>query len=162
MAASGARIEGRTLLADMPRLGEDSDGGSAVVWSAVASQTVRPAGEALVHLRLRAHVDVTRACQRCLEPIKMPLDLDRRLRWVHGEAVAERLDADSDEDVLALVPAVDLVELIEDELLLALPVVPRHDQCIDLAALGGGSAGNDADLGDAPNPFQVLASLKRR
>ena len=58
------------------------------------------------------------------------------LRFVDGEAQAEALDADSEDDVLALAPALDLRTLVEDELLLAWPIVPRHD-----AVLGTGTPG---------------------
>ncbi len=46
-----------------------------------------------------------------------------------GEEAAAALDAESDDDVLALESSLDLHALVEDELLLALPLVPRHDEC---------------------------------
>ena len=55
--------------------------------------------------------------------------VERRIRFVDGEDAGGALDADSDDDVLALTPALDLHELVEDELLLALPLVPRHEVC---------------------------------
>ena len=76
---------------------------------------------------------------------------------MHGEDAAAQLDAASDDDVLALTRALDLRELIEDELLLGLPIVPRHDVCP--APL---TPPTDM-LVDEPesNPFAVLAGLKR-
>ena len=53
----------------------------------------------------------------------------RSIRFVHGADLAQQLDEESEEDVLALSAALDLRELIEDELILALPLVPRHDVC---------------------------------
>ena len=49
----------------------------------------------------------------------MPLRVDRRFFFVAGEDAAASLDAESDDDVLTLEPALDLKSLVEDELLLA-------------------------------------------
>jgi uncharacterized metal-binding protein YceD (DUF177 family) len=68
-------------------------------------------------------------CQRCLTPVDVPLAVERSFRFVADEATAEALDDESEEDLLALSREFDLRELIEDELLMALPVVPRHDEC---------------------------------
>ena len=59
----------------------------------------------------------------------LPLGVDRRLFFVAGEDAAAALDTESDDDVLALEPFLDLRGLVEDELLLALPLVPRHEVC---------------------------------
>ena len=93
-------------------------------------------------------------CQRCLRPFSEPLVVDRALRFVDDEAQAEALDADSDDDVLALMPALDLRTLVEDELVLAWPIVPRHTRCEAPAHRAG-----DAEA-PAANPFAALASLK--
>jgi uncharacterized protein len=80
-------------------------------------------------LHLRADSAVGLACQRCLQRMVVPLGIDRRLFFVAGEDAAASLDAESDDDVLALEAFLDLRSLIEDELLLALPLVPRHEVC---------------------------------
>jgi len=70
------------------------------------------------------------------------------------------LDADSDVDVLALSRSVDLRELVEDELLLAMPLVPRHEVCpAPLLAPQADVAFEEAEQ-DRPNPFAALAALK--
>jgi uncharacterized protein len=159
LAAHGFAIDGVTPLAELPRLCDPIDDPAAPVsWRARAWRPERPGPNALVQLHLEAHVDVARICQRCLEPMQIALRIDRRLRFVRGEAQAARLDAESDEDVLALEPTLDMVALIEDELLLELPLVPRHERCVDLAGLGSLSPSDDGDT--APRPFQVLEALK--
>ena len=80
-------------------------------------------------LLLEADAEVILECQRCLQPMRWPLQARRRIFFVEGEDAAAALDAESEDDVLALVPALDLQALVEDELLLALPIVPRHDVC---------------------------------
>jgi len=95
-------------------------------------------------------------CQRCLQPFSLPMQFERALRFAANEAEAEALDADSEDDVLALAPAYDLRILVEDELLLAWPIVPRHDACSP-PQHDPGSAGDETE-----NPFAALASLKQR
>lgn len=105
-----------------------------------------------LHLHVEAVAWMT--CQRCLQPYSEALAVDRALRFVDGEALAEALDADSEDDVLALEPALDLRALVEDELLLAWPIVPRHASC----AAPEHSAGDESAA--AANPFAALAALK--
>jgi uncharacterized protein len=88
----------------------------------------------------------------------VPLHVGRRFFFVPGEEAAAALDEDSEDDVLALTPSFDLHVLVEDELLLALPIVPRHDVCpvpVPLVFEDDGSAAEPAD-----HPFAALAALK--
>jgi uncharacterized protein len=87
----------------------------------------------------------------------VPLQVDRRLFFVEGEDAAAALDTDSEDDVLTLEPAIDLRALIEDELLLALPLVPRHEVCPEPLPLQGEEAAPAAE-----HPFAALAALKGR
>jgi uncharacterized protein len=83
--------------------------------------------------------------------------VSRRFRFVAGEAAAAQLDAESEDDVLALTRDFDLQELVEDELLLALPIVPMHAECPEPLPRSETDHKRDA----VPNPFAVLASLRR-
>ena len=81
------------------------------------------------------------------------------LRGIRPRSAAEaaQLDEHSEDDVLALPQRLDLHELLEDELILALPIVPRHGVCpqaLPLAAVPEAEA--------APNPFAALAALRGR
>jgi uncharacterized protein len=88
------------------------------------------------------------------------LEVHPSLRFVHGEAQAEALDENSDEDVLALTPTLDLRPLVEDELILALPLVPRHPTCPQPLPMSAGE-GDLADGNEAEHAFGGLASLLR-
>ncbi len=117
----------------------------------------RVAGEpAHVWLHLRAEATAWPICQRCLQPLHEALVVERALRFVESEARAEALDAQSEDDVLALAPSLDLRTLVEDELLLAWPIVPRHAQC-SAPAHRAGEAGAQSSAG----PFEALIALKR-
>jgi uncharacterized protein len=71
-------------------------------------------------------------CQRCLKPVDIAVESDRVLYLANSEAEAERLEAalaDDDIDVMVAGKSLDLAGVIEDEVLLSLPLVPMHDVC---------------------------------
>jgi uncharacterized protein len=115
-----------------------------------------PGGMLQTGLRLRVQTTLDLACQRCLEPVAVPLDLDRSIRFVADERTAEALDAEIDDDVLVSSRALDLRLLVEDELLLALPLVPRHATCPQAVPLQHG----EPEL-RAAHPFAALATLSK-
>ena len=133
-ATDGNALEGdwpgSTLerLADLQVAPQDL-GQADVHWRVQGERRLKAGSEAELWLTLSVQAPVWLICQRCLQPMAVGLALERRLRFVHGESQAEALDAESDDDVLALPRWLDLRELVEDELLLGLPLVPRHDAC---------------------------------
>ena len=138
---------------------EDGAARPAIAWHAGGARRVLAGAGAQPSLSVGADTDVTLECQRCLQPMRVPLHAERRIFFVEGEDRAAALDAESDDDVLALTPALDLADLIEDELLLALPLVPRHEQCPE--PLPRAFVDDDAAIDPADNPFAALAALKR-
>lgn len=160
-AAQAAALSGRWPLATLTRLSIDAAAGgdSDVSWSARFEQRSSSGGSAQPWLHLRAQARAARQCQRCLEPVLLPLEVDRWLRFAGSEEEAAALDAESDDDVLALSRRFDLRELVEDELLLALPLVPRHDACAPPLARADEAEPPPADA--LSHPFAALAALKR-
>jgi uncharacterized protein len=130
-----------------------------VTWQATGDARPVTAGEPEIWLHLQAKTTVSLCCQRCLGPAAHELVVDRFLRFVTDEAQAEVLDADSDDDVLVLARFTDLAELVEDEFLLALPIVPRHDECPQPLPLPAQDP--VADAPEKPHPFAALAALKK-
>jgi uncharacterized protein len=98
-------------------------------------------------------------CQRCLGPVDVPLVIERAFRFVETEAQAEQEDDASPEDLLVLSRDFDLAALMEDEVLMELPVVPRHEVCPVPVKLAVADANFD-ESAPKPNPFAVLAGLK--
>jgi uncharacterized protein len=109
-------------------------------------------------LSLAADAALSMQCQRCLQAVEVPLRVDRRLFFVDGEDAAAALDAESEDDVLALTPALDLRALVEEELLLALPLIPRHEVCPEPLVPAADLA---AEAAAEEHPFAALAALKR-
>lgn len=167
LAADGACLQGRVALAALPRLVEllAHGEGPDVGWRAELATRRVPGRASAPGLRLVADAEVALVCQRCLEPMVLPLGIDRRFVFLDDEAEAARLDESSDdEDVLALQGALDVVALLEDELILALPIVPLHDRCpqpLAPAASPDEAVVVAGDTAPAPHPFAVLAALRK-
>ncbi|MDH4425972.1 MAG: YceD family protein [Acidovorax sp.] len=163
-AQAGAKLAGHDSLLKYERLALEAKGlhpDLLVDWQAEGELRTALGGMSQVWLHLKVRASFPMECQRCLTPVDIPLEVDRAFRFVADEATAEALDDESEEDLLALSREFDLRELIEDELLMALPVVPKHDECPTAVPL----ASSDDDFEEAsavkPNPFAALAGLRK-
>ncbi|MEY4977902.1 MAG: hypothetical protein RLZZ352_172 [Pseudomonadota bacterium] len=167
-AQTGARLEAREALSRFERLQDEVAPEHAtqmpnidVAWQAHGE--IRPGADgrqADIWLHLVAHTELPLTCQRCLMPCNTPLTVDRWLRFVADEAAAEAEDEACEEDVLALEPKPSLRLLIEDELLMSLPLIPMHDTCPSPSVLPAAEA--QGAVAEPPkHPFAVLAHLKK-
>jgi uncharacterized protein len=158
-ADAAGEIAGEWPLSSMPRLTEVTPHGASettqVRWTARGERHAASPGSVQVWLHLTARVALSLVCQRCLQPFEKQFDVSRRFGFVPGEAAAIELDAECEDDVLALTRALDLHELVEDELLLSLPLVPKHETCL----LPGPAAEADPQAA-AAHPFAELAALR--
>ena len=164
-AQSAAVIGGQDVLSGYQRLLQETQGlgaGNTVNWSARGELRVDAAGAEQVWLHLTVEVVVPLTCQRCLRPADIAVRENRSFRFVSNEEVAEAQDAEAEEDVLALSPDFSLAGLIEDEVLMALPLVPRHDVCPVEVKLAAVDPDFEAALLEQRQPFSVLAQLKNR
>lgn len=158
LATAEGRISGVLALADLPRLNE-----------LLASRD----GEATVDLHcglddegLRIIAGTIRAvpqlrCQRCLDTMSCKLEIEVRIAMCWHEDEVASLQSRIDALVIGSEPS-DLYELVEEELLLALPMVPKHEQ--GECHAGDYVHGEDEAAGEAvsaANPFAVLVELKR-
>ena len=93
-------------------------------------------------------------CQRCLGGVRFPLNIRSRLQLIApgGEWPEDDL-ADDSADAIEAQTAMVVLSLIEDEVLLALPIAPRHEQCESPSASASGHGSS---------PFAALADLKKR
>lgn len=77
-------------------------------------------------LRLRVGGALTLCCQRCLGDLQHAVSLDHALVLARDAAELERLDADPDSDAIPVENRLDLIALVEDEVLLSLPLAAMH------------------------------------
>lgn len=90
-------------------------------------------------------------CQRCLEGVPFDLVIDTVLELVReDDEIADELLEDDDRDFVLASEALDVAALVEDEVILALPLIPAHTVCSLPAA---------ASAGETPSPFAVLSHL---
>jgi uncharacterized protein len=163
-AKDGGSLEGQWPLASLGRLLETAHPDALPTaedtadWRADGESRPVKGAPPQVWLHVKAGARVSLVCQRCLGPVETSLDTKRSFLFVPGEDAAAQLDADSEDDVLALTRALDLRELVEDELLLALPIVPRHEECPQPLPMPDA---DELDDEPAPSPFAALAALKR-
>lgn len=160
LASHEAAIEGRLLLSQFPELS-----------AALASNE----GDAFVHLNFRVDEDrryiatgsikstVLVECQRCLEPCPVELEVDLSLCFVYDEEHAKNIPSDYDPVVMTDGEVV-LAEMVEQELLLALPIVAYHEEsgCNPVALKYASSTDDAPDDEIKPNPFSILAELKAK
>jgi len=146
--ARGATVlEGRLGLESLPRLAQSGCSGSVIdfVLTGEINERGRPG------LRLLVNGSVRLQCQRCLESLDLPLQFEAQLEFAASEA--EMAAADDDVERVLLGPAMSVAALVEDEVLLALPMVPKHERC-----------GGAVDVGDkgSTSAFQALGALRKR
>lgn len=152
LAGRGARIENTTPVAMMSRLVSLLADDAGTARSELAF--VRDASDwCVVDGHAAAEVHVT--CQRCLETMPVRLDVRLRLGVAADESEAERLP-DGLEGVLSEDGQLSPLALVEDELILALPIVALHADCS--APVGA----VPAPASDDSNPFAVLKALKNK
>lgn len=164
-AQEGAALELREPLGAFERLMADAtEQGAAeseVHWQAHGEMRANSDAPAAPWLHVQAQAQVPVICQRCLQPMLAALEADRWFRFVANEETAAAEDDEAEEDVLVLSRSFDLHELVEDELLMEMPVAPRHEVCAEAVPMSV----QDDDFQEAeaarPNPFAALAQLRK-
>lgn len=147
------QLSGQTAISTMARLAAElADSQGELRWSLTGSTHAT----GLPQLKLAVAGDVHLLCQRCLSSYALPIATDTVLVLAHDDNEADaseaRLDDDSI-DVIVANSALDVLALVEDDALLALPLSPRHAVCPD-----GAAAAVVKDKKESP--FAVLKKLK--
>lgn len=162
-AQSASEIAGHDLLSKYERLMQETKGLGAdrmLNWSARGELRTDEAGAEQVWLHLTVDTSLPLTCQRCLGPVNIAVAVNQSFRFVGSEEAAEAQDEEAEEDVLALSRDFNLAELIEDEVLMALPLIPRHEECPVEVKLAVVDPGFEAASTEKRNPFAVLAKLQ--
>ncbi len=157
-ALAGAQLELSYAPELFPRLQDlaVTPVGEVVVCAAFAKD---PHGQVVVELRLQAQLNMM--CQTCLQTLTQNLQQQTVVAPVFNDAAAEKVNRDYDAVLLDENGELNLDTVIEDELILALPQVPKHVDGPCAERLNQ-ALQTDADLvaDDKPNPFAVLEKLQ--
>jgi uncharacterized protein len=159
-AKKNERLAGNLSLADCSRLNE------LLQYSAVMSQSInKPAGSISYilqgstdvagqpFLNLSLTTSLTTTCQRCLG--EMSLNLSLNFNYLIGEVSdtdlsSVEIDDGDDFDVQQASQNMDIISLLEDEIIMAMPIAPIHEgYCGEIVSQSGEKA----------NPFAVLKGL---
>ncbi|MFZ4479018.1 MAG: YceD family protein [Rhodoferax sp.] len=163
-AQSSGALAGENSLSEYGRLAHETQGLGAenpLTWSARGELRTEAPGAEQIWLHLNVAVQVPLICQRCMTPVEIAVSVDRAFRFVGNEKAAEEEDPDSEEDVLVLNADFSLAELVEDEVLLDLPLIPKHDVCPIALKLATADPDFDTAAEQKRQPFAVLAQLKK-
>jgi uncharacterized protein len=145
-------VEGQLDLNLLPRLADMLSGGPGEVSYRVQGWTT-PTGQPALHVKLWG--ELTLRCQRCLEPMSVKVDAQRDLVFAaDADPFVPDEDEDDNTDVIPLAEVGDLQDLLEQELVLSLPMVPHHEGACPAPLAGAG-------MGARASPFAVLAGNKR-
>jgi uncharacterized protein len=160
LSAQGARLSGSLRPADLPRL-------ARVVASNVAGEPVAVAvgfevgPEALPVARIQAQGTLNLVCQRCLRPVRWPLDVDVSLTAVADDAQAAEL-ADPFDSILLEEGDLLVRGAVEDEILAVLPLSPVHADPADCGISRDDATGDGQETSRPNRPFAALADLMGR
>ncbi|MFZ2737661.1 MAG: YceD family protein [Burkholderiaceae bacterium] len=161
-AQVGGELSGHGKLADFERLLTETRGEGATLplnWSARGELRELLDGASQIWLYVTADTCIPLICQRCLGPVTLDLAFSRSFRFVADEATALAQDELAEEEVLVLEQDFSLLDLIEDEFLMDLPVVPRHESCPAEVKLQVADPEFEIQLEGKVSPFAVLAGL---
>ncbi|MBV8048160.1 MAG: DUF177 domain-containing protein [Paludibacterium sp.] len=152
-AFEGRRIAGKLPVAELDErvLSELAEASGEVDWALTGfiDALGRPA------LRIVLSVAVSVPCGRCVQPLAVDLAADSVITLFNSEDKLEAaVEVDETLDAIMAEPELDVLALIEDEIIMGLPLSPLHDDC--------GTEHLERAKADKPNPFAVLAALKGR
>jgi uncharacterized protein len=145
--------EGVTPVADMRRLAaECADPSGQITWAIQGGQT----RQGYPSMTLSVSGTVQLVCQRCLAPFGYDLDSSTMLVLGKSDEDADEIEEVLDDesiDVIVGSQSCDIMQLLEDEALLAMPQAPKHEVCPDTKLM-------DSLKSEKVSPFAALKSLK--
>lgn len=145
--------EGVTPVAEMTRLGKEcADPSGEVSWKVEGGSSK----QGYPQMRLTVAGNVQLVCQRCLTPFGYKIDSSTVLMLGKDDADADEIEEIIDDesiDVIVGTHSMNLMDLVEDEALLALPQDPKHEACPDTSLV-------DSVKSEKASPFASLKGLK--
>jgi uncharacterized protein len=158
-AQARRELAGSYALREMPRLLQALSGDTAALgdvrWRLRGSLRELPGGGLQPCAELAVRAALPMQCQRCLQTALQDIDEQVVFRLVDAEPEITLEELEADDEALDARAPIDLHELVEDQLILALPLVPMHETCprpLD--------AGEPVRI-ERESPFAVLERLRK-
>lgn len=150
-AENGKEINGEVPFAGMPRLLDELENPEGVLQYTVRGGVDK---QGVSFLDVSMTGDCRLRCQRCLGALEHPVRIATRL-LLRDQAELDALDDDEEEfDSVLAETQLDVLDLLEEEILLSLPISPMHETG-ECHTAGGENAGKGKE-----HPFAALANLK--
>ncbi|HZJ81524.1 MAG TPA: YceD family protein [Guyparkeria sp.] len=113
---------------------------------------------------VRVEASLVLECARCREMVVTPVSSTSEVRFVFSDDQAEHVETEAEPVILDREGRLQLLDLLEDELLMAVPLMPVHDQpCAEISADRPYTSGVLEEVGEEEreSPFAALAVLKK-
>ncbi|QWD68720.1 DUF177 domain-containing protein [Polynucleobacter sp. VK25] len=151
---------------DMPRVAEEASAvspGDGFHWSVETYFEDSPGSEPHQILELGLKGRLNLICQRCLQDCAVDLDEKRRFILVLTDSEADEYPLeDEEQEPLVVNQHFNLLETIEDEVLLSLPLIPKHpDGFCEPHASTFGDGDEEGASNERENPFNILKNMKK-
>jgi len=161
LAAEGTSLSGKIDARALQRVADrlaPGEGAAQIAWSIAGAHDAlqRPA------LIVAIEGSLPLNCQRCLHAFDAPLSQRTRLMLARDEAELKRLDADELDEVVLATAFLDVHTLVEDEVLLSLPLAPHHADGGCAQGTGWAAEGAQGAGPGERSPFASLAGVKPR
>jgi len=160
LAQNGLKLEGLLPLAGLSRLAKylhNTEGEADIKMDFETDEVGTP------YMRGEFKATVSVVCERCMQPMTLNLDAKCLLAMIIGERKIEGLAEQYDPWMLENNDPILLKSVIEDEFILSLPLVPRHDEaCLpdDVWSVGEEEVAKVTE--ERISPFAMLESLKTK
>jgi uncharacterized protein len=145
-------FQGRIEVSDLARLSEFLLSDQAII---EVEFSIRQSDYGTPIVQGRLETNLTVECQRCLEAMEMPLQIDFKLLV---DADDDMIAVSSLDTVYSEEGTISIFEVVEDEIILGLPLVIMHEDvaCNEFWQ----TQEQDPEQATKENPFSVLAKLK--
>jgi len=160
LAKSGLTLEGELSLNKMARLSEALHDDSGSVYVKMNFDIDKVLGTPFMNGEFKASLSLI--CERCSEPMQYDVDIRCSLALLSNERKIESLADQYEPWVIDNDNPVLLSSIVEDELILAIPLIPKHDHsCLPAEAWFAGDV-IEEDVEEKVSPFAVLSALKSK
>ena len=159
-AQNGLKLTGDLQVSDMPRLSgalHNDEGVVSIEMHFDVDETGTP------YLRAKFSSSLTLLCERCTEPMSLNVTAECLLALVQNEHKIEGLAEQYEPWLVDSNEPIKLSSVVEDELILPLPLVPRHDfDCLPAEAWQSGEEELEEEDEKPASAFAVLSALKSK
>ena len=153
-ATTHSELHGKIAASGLPRIQDLLSSGEGLIEYSLFGD-VNEKGKPVLQLDVKGKLPLQ--CQRCLGPMVYDVGFSSRLELVKGlDQLPEHGEEEDKVDQIEADPKLDVLALVEDEILLGLPIAPRHPE--GECEIGG----NLNEKSGSNKPFGVLANLKRK